>query len=182
MNKTTKEKAFGIPNRWYSHFNCSMLCISSLGTSYRVYVLGEWGEGGFFLLLFFFWVARKGYQSLVLFCFLAYEKHKKLIVKPSVFDDDSNNCHLPALPKLTTGKPLFCGKLFSYIPLIVYIESHYTTLKLLTLVTNCQTLIMSVQYSSIAQLCPTLCDTMDHSTPGLPVHHQLPEFTQTHVH
>ena len=182
MNKTTKEKAFGIPSRWYSHFNCSMLCISSLGTSYRVYVLGEWGEGGFFLLLFFFWVARKGYQSLVLFCFLAYEKHKKLIVKPSVFDDDSNNCHLPALPKLTTGKPLFCGELFSYIPLIVYIESHYTTLKLLTLVTNCQTLIISVQYSSIAQLCPTLCDTMDHSTPGLPVHHQLPEFTQTHVH
>ena len=31
-------------------------------------------------------------------------------------------------------------------------------------------------------VCPTLCDPMDHSTPGLPVHHQLPEFTQTHVH
>ena len=59
MNKTTKEKAFGIPNRWYSHFNCSMLCISSLGTSYRVYVLGEWGEGGFFLLLFFFLGGKK---------------------------------------------------------------------------------------------------------------------------
>ena len=36
--------------------------------------------------------------------------------------------------------------------------------------------------SSVAQLCPTLCDSMDWSTPGLPVHHQLPEFTQTHVH
>ena len=84
------------------------------------------GEKGFFLLLFFFWVAREGYQSL--FVFLTYEKQKKLIVKPSVFEDDSNNCHLPALPKLTTGKPSFCGKLFSYIPLIVYIESHYTTL------------------------------------------------------
>ena len=35
---------------------------------------------------------------------------------------------------------------------------------------------------SIAQLCPTLCDPMDRSTPGFPVHHQLPEFTQTHVH
>ena len=33
-----------------------------------------------------------------------------------------------------------------------------------------------------AQSCPTLCDPMNHSTPGLPVHHQLPEFTQTHVH
>ena len=38
------------------------------------------------------------------------------------------------------------------------------------------------QFSSVAQSCPTLCDPMDCSTPGLPVHHQLPEFTQTHVH
>ena len=37
-------------------------------------------------------------------------------------------------------------------------------------------------FSSVAQSCPTLCDPMDHSTPGLTVHHQLPEFTQTHVH
>ena len=35
---------------------------------------------------------------------------------------------------------------------------------------------------SVAQSCPTLCDPMNRSTPGLPVHHQLPEFTQTHVH
>ena len=40
----------------------------------------------------------------------------------------------------------------------------------------------SVQFSSVAQSCPTLCDPMNHSMPGLPVHHQLPEFTQTHVH
>ena len=40
----------------------------------------------------------------------------------------------------------------------------------------------SVQFSSVAQSCPTLCDPMNRSTPGLPVHHQLPEFTQTHVH
>ena len=39
----------------------------------------------------------------------------------------------------------------------------------------------SVQFSSVAQSCPTLCDPMN-CTPGLPVHHQLPEFTQTHVH
>ena len=38
-----------------------------------------------------------------------------------------------------------------------------------------------VQFSSVAQSCPTLCDTMNRSTPGLTVHHQLPEFTQTHV-
>ena len=40
----------------------------------------------------------------------------------------------------------------------------------------------SQSVSSLAQSCPTLCDPMNHSTPGLPVHHQLPEFTQTHVH
>ena len=40
----------------------------------------------------------------------------------------------------------------------------------------------SVQFSSVAQACPTLCNPMNRSTPGLPVHHQLPEFTQTHVH
>ena len=39
-----------------------------------------------------------------------------------------------------------------------------------------------VQFSSVAQLCPTLCDPMNRSTPSLPVHHQLLEFTQTHVH
>ena len=40
----------------------------------------------------------------------------------------------------------------------------------------------SVQFSSVAQSCPTLCDPMNCSMPGLPVHHQLPEFTQTHIH
>ena len=40
----------------------------------------------------------------------------------------------------------------------------------------------NIQFSSVAQLCPMLCDPMDCSTPGFSVHHQLPEFTQTHVH
>ena len=40
----------------------------------------------------------------------------------------------------------------------------------------------SLQFSSVAQLCPTLRNPMNHSTPGLPVHHKLPEFTQTHAH
>ena len=42
--------------------------------------------------------------------------------------------------------------------------------------------VETVQFSSVAQLCLTLCDPMNHSTPGFPVHHQLQEFTQTHVH
>ena len=42
--------------------------------------------------------------------------------------------------------------------------------------------VLDLQFSSVAQLCPALCDLMNCSTPGLPVHHQLPEPTQTRVH
>ena len=41
---------------------------------------------------------------------------------------------------------------------------------------------LKVQFSSVAQSCPILCNPMYRSTPSLPVHHQLPELTQTHVH
>ena len=48
---------------------------------------------------------------------------------------------------------------------------------------DCTHLIcLQVQFSSVTQSCLTLCDPLNHSTPGLPVRHQLPEFTQTHVH
>ena len=43
-------------------------------------------------------------------------------------------------------------------------------------------LTRSVQFSSVTQSCLILCNPMNHCTPGPPVHHQLPEFTQTHVH
>ena len=49
----------------------------------------------------------------------------------------------------------------------------------------CNSLFLSphnIQFSSVTQSCPTLCDPRDCSTPGLPVHHQLPESIQTHVH
>ena len=42
--------------------------------------------------------------------------------------------------------------------------------------------LMMIQFSSVAQSCLTLCDPMNRSTPRLPIHHQLPESTQTHVH
>ena len=45
-----------------------------------------------------------------------------------------------------------------------------------------KTIAASVQFSSVAWSCPTLCDPRDCSTPGFPVHHQLPELAQTHVH
>ena len=43
-------------------------------------------------------------------------------------------------------------------------------------------LLVGYQFSSVARSCPTLCDPMNRSMPGLPVHHQLPEFTQIHIH
>ena len=46
----------------------------------------------------------------------------------------------------------------------------------------CLTYTVTVQFSSVAQSCPTLCNAMNRTTPGLPVHHHLPEFTQTNVH
>ena len=49
------------------------------------------------------------------------------------------------------------------------------------LMTRANWLKLCLQFSSITQSCLTLCDPMNHSTPGLPVHHQLLEFTQTHV-
>ena len=48
--------------------------------------------------------------------------------------------------------------------------------------TTLQIIFRSEQIRSVAQSCPTLCDPMNRSTPDLPVHHQLPEFIQTHVH
>ena len=48
---------------------------------------------------------------------------------------------------------------------------------------NLYTIIIKyIQFSSVAHSCPTLCDPMNRSMPGLPVHHQLPESTQTHVY
>ena len=43
-------------------------------------------------------------------------------------------------------------------------------------------ILLYYQIRSVSQSCPTLCHPMNRSTPGLPVHHQLPEFTQTHIH
>ena len=76
----------------------------------------------------------------------------------------------------TTERCHFCffhfqNLLFAFNPLLpTKISQKYVLLK------------FSIQFSSVAQLCPTLCDPMNCSMPGLPVHHHLPEFTQTHVH
>ena len=74
---------------------------------------------------------------------------------------------LPQSPKVhSTHLCLFCCLAYR-VMITIFLNSIY---------------MCSVQFSSVAQSCPTLCDPMNHSTPGLPVHHQLLEFTQTHVH
>ena len=64
----------------------------------------------------------------------------------------------------------------------LHIHVQYCDKKLMVIFNTINSCFSSVQFSSVAQSCPTLCDPMNHSTPVLPVHHQLPEFTQTHVH
>ena len=76
---------------------------------------------------------------------------------------------------------LFCTGAAPFPP-VMYKDSNFCTAspKLIFHFKNYS--YEGVQFSSVAQSCPTLCDPMNHSMPGLPVHHQLPEFTQTHVH
>ena len=67
---------------------------------------------------------------------------------------------------------------FIYHSLHLLIPNSYSNSTSLSLTLQ----FSSVQFNSVAQLCPTICDPMNRSMPGLSVHHQLPEFTQTHVH
>ena len=72
--------------------------------------------------------------------------------------------------------------LYVYIhPLCFGFPSHLGHHKVMSRV-PCTIYYVLIQFSSVAQSCPTLCDPMNRNMPGLPVHHQLPESTQTHVH
>ena len=79
---------------------------------------------------------------------------------------------------------------YIYIYIYIYIYTHTHTYththiyKYITLIINnvYLSVFINISISSVAQSCPTLCNPMNRSTPGLPVHHQLPESTQTHVH
>ena len=67
-------------------------------------------------------------------------------------------------------------------PGVTKLKPHWFTVLWSALALICTDLFFMALVSSVAQSCPTLCDSMDCSIPGLPVHHQLPEFTQTLVH
>ena len=85
----------------------------------------------------------------------------------------------------TESQTLFTKVLFQFQDPILKLKMHFVVISTQSPLSNYFFIFIiycSVQFSSFAQSCPTLCDPMNHSTPGLPVHHQLPEFTQTHVH
>ena len=75
---------------------------------------------------------------------------------------------------------LVCQSVYTILHFHRSNESSCCYPSLSTLFWNIQ--VCSVQFSSVAQSCPTVCDPMNHSMPGLPVYRQLLEFTQTHVH
>ena len=78
------------------------------------------------------------------------------------------------LPSPTESKRLFYKSVSLLLSCIQGYHYHLSKLHIYA--------FSSVQFSSVSQSSPTLCDPMKLSTPGLPVHHQLPEFTQTHVY
>ena len=80
----------------------------------------------------------------------------------------------------TLGHLLILDCFPQFVSFAVHINNWVSSF-FVSVLLNCF-LFLPLQFSSVAQLCPTLCDPMNHSTPGLPVHHQLLEFTQTHVH
>ena len=93
----------------------------------------------------------------------------------------SPTLQVDSLPTEPPGKPRNTG--VGSLPLLQgIIPTPGIKLGSLTLQADSLPAELPVQFSPVAQSCPTLWDPMNRSTPGLPVHHQLPEFTQTHVH
>ena len=71
---------------------------------------------------------------------------------------------------------IYIIKLYFFLSSLLFVYGHLNCFHFLAITSY------AIQFSSVAQSCPTLCNSMDGSTPGFPVHHQLPELAQTHVH
>ena len=124
-------------------------------------------------------------DSLASIIFISYQLWWSLMVKRSQGGQVSKQAHWCA--HWPTSTILFqisgSGQISS---LVLFWVAHETFLNIDRLTGTYELSLnrkkRSVQFSSVSQWCLTLCDPMNHSTPGLPVHHQLPEYTQTHVH
>ena len=79
-------------------------------------------------------------------------------------------------PYMTTGKTIALNR-WTFVGKVMTLLFNMPSRLVITFLRG-----SSVQFSSVAQSCPTLCDPKNCITPALPVHHQLPEFTHTHVH
>ena len=99
----------------------------------------------------------------------------------SLYDEDKVQC-----PFWENALPLQIQNLYCVLSLsqtFIYLNFLFIWLqRVLVLAHRLSCSEASVQFSSVTPSCPTLCYPLNRSTPGLPVHHQLPEFTQTHVH
>ena len=105
-------------------------------------------------------------------------KNIQCLIVPTSFGEKKNWCLIQAFTADKTSSPflpMVCGYLLPLQEVICFLLT-------LTLINPAPTLSLFFQFSSVAQSCPTLCDPMNRSTPGLPVHHKLSEFTQTHAH
>ena len=111
------------------------------------------------------WIIKKAreFEKNIYFCFIVYAK---------AFDCVDHNKLWKILKEMGIPDHLTCPLRNLYAGQEAIVRVGYGT----------TVYFSSVQFSSIAQSCLTLCDPMNHSTPGLPVHHQLPESTQSHVH
>ena len=152
----------------------------------------------------------RGFQKINYFCFIDYNKafdcvnHNKLwkIVKETGIQDPIicllRNLYAGQESTVRTGhgttdwfqigkgilqgcifSPRFCNFYAEYIIWNAELDESQAGIKITGKSIN--SLRYADQFSSVAQSCPKLCEPMNRNTPGLPVHHQLPEFTQTHV-
>ena len=123
----------------------------------------------------FFWTEFHGHLERICFCRFGVELYKCLLLSVDwwyfcliffcILADILPSCSINCWEKAMDFLVFLLGMHSSSLKTKIFSE-----------------FIRSDQIRSVAQSCPTLCDPMNRSTPGLPVHHQLLEFTQTHVH
>ena len=123
------------------------------------------------------WQADRQYE-LLCFCFLMCKRKLRIL--------HIYNYGILKIKWTTYDFPLYCvSKQKAHIIMkshVMNINDFKVYLQLIPLPLSLTFSFSSAQFSSVTQSCPTLWDPMNRSTPGLPVHHQLPEFTQTHAH
>ena len=128
-----------------------------------------------FLHLEFLYVLSQNLRFIFYFFF----QHGYLAIRAAFVKKQHKTKVLP-FPTGLVGH--FCQKSHDHISLGMFLYVLFYLEDLSVIPKMSVTLSWLVQFRSVAQSCSTLCDPMKHSTPGLPVHHQLPEFTQTYVH